>query len=97
MVEIVTVSSRSSTVDELVAREWREGVSAGAAARQVCRSLDPHSSLKRLLETLLAEANQASHERYQIVEDVRRDSPPIAYGVARRSYLRINGLDLDDV
>jgi len=59
------------TINDLVAHEWRPGVSAGAAARQICRSLGP-SALKELLEALLTEANEASHDRYLILDEIKK-------------------------
>ncbi len=58
-------------IEELVQREYREGVSAGAAARQLCRSLDGYPSLKRLLEDMLADYNQQNHEFMQEREALR--------------------------
>lgn len=91
--EVVTVVQyQLGTVSELVEREWRPGVSTGAAARQVCRSLDPGTPLRRLLEELLADANRASRERYRILEDASAVYPRFGQFLALRSYRRINGI-----
>ncbi len=59
------------SIEELVQREYRQGVSAGAAARQLCRSLDGYPALKRLLEDMLADYNQQNHEFMQERESLR--------------------------
>ncbi len=52
-------------IETWAAEEYREDVSAGAAARQLCRSLGIAGSaptLRRLLEDLLGEANDRARE-----------------------------------
>lgn len=55
-------------IDVLTEREYpevKDGAAApspGAAARQLCRSLDAAPNLKRLLEDMLSAQNRASHE-----------------------------------
>lgn len=54
-----------SVIERWVHEEYRPGVSAGAAARQVCRQLgcNGHApELKRLLEDMLADFNEQNHE-----------------------------------
>lgn len=45
--------------------------SVGAVAREVCRSLDPKSPTRLLLEALLASSNFANTDRAAILDEVR--------------------------
>lgn len=54
-----------NVIETWAKEEYREGISAHAAARQLCRSLGCYGHapvLKKMLEDLLAEANKSSHE-----------------------------------
>ena len=79
-------------IDELVAAEWREGVSAGAAARQVCRSLSFDTPLRNLLEELLADANRASHDRYLILQRFKDHNAEAGFEAGNESFCRINNM-----
>ena len=60
-----------SMIEMWVAEEYQEGVSAGAAARQLCRRLEDFPNLKRLIEDLLADANRQSFEQGQTTDALR--------------------------
>lgn len=54
--------------------EYRDGVSAHAATRQLIRSLGcagHYPTLKRMLEDLLADANRSSHEHAMTKDALR--------------------------
>lgn len=75
--------------------EYRDGVSASAAARQLCRSLGANGTaptLKRMLEDMLANANKASHDRSCILRDFADVDPEAASEAETASYRRINGI-----
>lgn len=80
-------------INALVREEWREGVSAGAAARQVCRSLGAHGlapSLKRLLEEMLGDANRDNFDRQMILSAFDRADPAAAQEARMASFYRCN-------
>lgn len=77
-------------IDELVKREWKAGVSAGAAARQLCRSLAPDSPLKSLLEAMLDEANEAAQDRSTILNEVVEFDMEFGKKLTIDSFNRIN-------
>lgn len=70
-----------SVIERWVAEEYRPGVSAGAAARQVCRQLgcNGHApELKRLLDDMLADFNEQNHEfmrERSVLREVLADIP----------------------
>lgn len=73
--------------------EYREGVSPGAAARQLCRSLGASGAaptLKRMLEDMLAAANRASFDRSVILDDFADAAPTAANAARLASFRRIN-------
>ncbi|UEM08021.1 hypothetical protein JL101_035820 (plasmid) [Skermanella rosea] len=74
--------------------EYREGVSAGAAANQLCRQLGAYSytapTLKRLLEDMLIEANKRTFDRNQILQAFERAAPDAAAVARRESFERNN-------
>lgn len=78
-------------IETLCEEEFREGVSAGAAARQMCRSLPRGSKVREMLETMLAEANCRSFDRSVILHDFRELFPVAAQQSELRSFHRING------
>ena len=54
--------------------EYRDGVSAGAAARQLCSTLGANGcapTLKRMLEDMLAEFNQEAHKQATTLSTLR--------------------------
>lgn len=82
-------------VERLARDEFRDGVSAGAAARQLCRSLGATgtaTSLKRMLEDMLADANRASFDRSMIPSAFERVDPVAANEARMESFRRINDL-----
>lgn len=78
-------------IEKLVIEEYRPGVSAGAAARQLCRSLGCVApTLKAMLEDMLADGNLQHFDRARILDEFD-DAAPIAAAAARRkSFARIN-------
>lgn len=69
-----TVGDKNA-IEIWAAEEYRDGVSAGAAARQLCRSLGAYNeapTLKRLLEDMLGDANERSLD-YSLAIDAIRD------------------------
>ena len=81
------------TIDDLVKHEWREGVSAGAAARQICRSLGSASPLKLLLEAMLDEANETAQERARILNEIVEFDENFGKQLKLASFSRINHRD----
>lgn len=64
-----------SLIEAWAKEEYRDGVSPGAAARQLCRSLGAGGvapTLQRLLEDMLADFNRQNHEFVQ-QRDALRD------------------------
>lgn len=96
--EEAQASARRSIIgiDQMVKEEYREGVSAGAAARQLCRSLNRGSHLKRMLEDMLGEANKSSHDRWRILNAFSRGAPDEA-DVARMASFRFMNNIPDDL
>lgn len=84
---------RGGNIDAIVKGEYMQSVSAGAAARQVCRCLSPSSPLKRMLEDMLADANRASHDRYRILQAFKDAAPEAGRAAAMDSFRRVNRLD----
>jgi hypothetical protein len=58
-------------IESWVADEYRTGISAHAAARQLCRRLEDFPNLKRLIEDLLADANRQNFEQGQTTDTLR--------------------------
>lgn len=80
-------------LEELVKREWPEGRSAGAAARELCRSLGVAGvapTLQRLLSDMIGRANFASHDRNLILQDFAEASPEAARIAKLESFERWN-------
>lgn len=82
-----------NTINELVKKEWRTGVSAGAAARQICRSLAPDSALKLLLEAMLSDANEAAQDRAAILNEIMEFDLNFGKQLKLASFNRINHRD----
>jgi len=83
----------TNPIESAAAEEYRPGVSPGAAARQLIRTLgcSGHApTLKRMLEDMLADANKASTDRSRILADVRREDPVLSRKVAAASFQRNN-------
>lgn len=75
--------------------EYRQGRSAGAAARQLCRSLGASGcapTLKTMLEEMLADANRASFDRSQILDEFCRHDPRAGHAARMTSFRRINDI-----
>lgn len=82
-----------NAVERWAAEEYREGVSPGAAARQLCRSLGANGAaptLQRLLEDMLSDANRASFDRSQILSDFAEADPEAAAAAQAASFARID-------
>jgi len=80
-------------IEQWAEDEYREGVSAGAAARQLCRTLGSNGAyptLKRMLEDMLADRNRASFDRSCILRAVDVAAPEDAPRIRRESYIRNN-------
>lgn len=80
-------------IEVWAAQEYRPGVSPGAAARQLCRSLGANGAaptLQRLLEDMLAAANRASFDRSQILSEFEEADPEAAQEARLASFHRIN-------
>lgn len=83
-------------IEQWTQAEYRPGVSAGAAARQLCRMLGAMAAaptLKRMLEDMLADANVRSHDRHRILDEFKRAAPVEASAARRASFMRINRKD----
>lgn len=81
------------TIDDLVKQEWHPGISAGAAARQLCRSLAADSALKLLLEAMLADANESAQDRTIILNEIMEFDLDFGKQLKLASFNRINHRD----
>lgn len=79
-------------IEKLAREEYREGVSAGAAARQMCRCLDSAPTLKAILEDMLGEANRQAFDRSCILSRFAEAAPEEACAAHLESFARINRL-----
>lgn len=73
--------------------EYRAGVSPEAAARQLCRILgccDEAPTLKRMLEDMLASANDQAADRAAILRAFDEAAPKEAAEARRESFKRNN-------
>jgi hypothetical protein len=73
--------------------EFREGVSAGAAARELIRSLGCSGTaptLKRMLEETLAKANRQNLHPSCILREFEDAAPEAATDARRKSFASIN-------
>jgi len=89
----MTKTEFDCAIESAAAEEYRPGVSAGAAARQLCRTLGCMGyapELKRMIEDVLADANRASHDRHMIIEAFRAVDPEAARAAAHASFVRTN-------
>jgi hypothetical protein len=80
-------------IEQLTVEEYRPGVSPGAAARQLCRSLGVYGgapTLKRLIEDMLDDANRSSHDRNLILSHFADVDPGAAAVAKHDSFLRSN-------
>lgn len=80
-------------LEAFVAREWPEGRSAGAAARELVRALGARGlapTLQRLLTDLLGQINFASTDRAQILADFANAAPEAARMAKIDSFERWN-------
>ncbi|MCP1545362.1 hypothetical protein [Methylorubrum extorquens] len=80
-------------LEAFVAREWPEGRSAGAAARELVRALGVRGlapTLQRLLTDLLGQINFASTDRAQILADFANAAPEAARMAKIDSFERWN-------
>lgn len=83
-----------SIIEKWAREEYRDGVSSGAAARQLCRLLgmsNASPTLKRILEDMLGDINRASHDRHMILVAFDEASPNAAKKARRESFKRLNG------
>ena len=90
--------SEQNVIERWAQDEYKEGVSASAAARQLCRSLgasDVAPTLKRILEVMLGEANRRSFDRSMILKDFEHADAEAAAAARRESFKRINGVSAD--
>jgi hypothetical protein len=80
-------------IEQWAEEEYREGVSAGAAARQLFRTLGcsgQYPKLKQMLEDMLTDANRASADRSAILFAFDDAAPEAARQARRESYFRNN-------
>lgn len=77
-------------IEQLCHDEFRDGVSPGAAARQMCRSLPQGSAVRRMLEEMLAKANRASFDRSCILRAFEDCDQEAADAARVESFHRIN-------
>jgi hypothetical protein len=86
-----------NVIERYAKEEYREGVSPGAAVRQLCRSLGAHGgapTLRRLLEDLLAGINREHHDRHCILSDFEAAAPDAARAARVASFNRLNRREL---
>jgi hypothetical protein len=70
----MTGQNNEPVIETWAREEYRDGVSAGAAARQLCRSLGAHGgypTTRRMLDDLLREANEMAFEIASLKEALR--------------------------
>lgn len=87
------MASEENVIETWAREEYRESVSPGAAARQLCRSLGASNAaptLKRMLEAMLADANRASFDRSQVLDAFDAAAPEAAKVARADSFNRIN-------
>lgn len=87
---------RQNVIEAWARAEYRPGVSPGAAARQLCRSLGASGcapTLKTMLEEMLADANRASFDRHLILEDFAKVDPQAGHNAKMASFRRQNGIE----
>jgi len=80
-------------VEKWAEDEYRDGVSAGAAARQLCRMLGAigqYPTLQRILEDMLDNANRASFDRSCILRAIDVAAPEDAQRIRMESFKRNN-------
>ena len=90
------MSDTTPPIERAARDEYREGVSAGAAARQLCRTLGisgQYPTLKRMLEDMLADANRAAADRGRILQAFAEADPEAAATAKTESFRRMNRLD----
>ncbi|MEO9230893.1 MAG: hypothetical protein ABI216_18375 [Devosia sp.] len=83
--------SDENIIETWAKEELRPGVSPGAAARQLCRSLGAHGvapTLKAMFEEMLADANRASFDRSMILDAFRDAAPAAAQDATIASFNR---------
>lgn len=84
-----------NVIETWAREEYRPGVSPGAAARQLCRSLGASGAaptLKRMLEDMLSDANRASFDRSMIIQDFKAFDTEAGLQAELTSFCRINGI-----
>jgi hypothetical protein len=72
---------------------YRDGVSPGAAARELCRTLGAIGcapTLRRMLEDMLADRNRASFDRSCILREIDVAAPDDAARIRVQSFKRNN-------
>jgi len=80
-------------IEQWAKAEYSEGVSAGAAARQLCSLLGSNGcapSLKAMLESMLSGANRASFDRSCILRAFDEAAPEAAAKARAESFRRLN-------
>jgi hypothetical protein len=88
------MSDGETNVIEIWAQlEYRDGISPGAAARQLCAHLGIYGgapTLERLLEDLLADDSLAAFDRSLILKAFDEADPEAAAQARRDSFARLN-------
>lgn len=80
-------------IESAAREEYCPGVSPGAAARQLCRTLGAMGyapTLKRMLEDMLGDFNEASFDRSCILRDFDQAAPAAAQSARMDSFQRVN-------
>ena len=82
-----------NVIETWARQEYRDGVSPGAAARELCRTLGAIGcapTLRRMLEELLADRNRASFDRSCILRAIDVAAPADASRIRMESFKRNN-------
>lgn len=90
---MIDFGKTENVIEKWAREEYREGVSAGAAARQLCRHLGASGqapTLQRMIEDMLADRNRASFDRSCILRAVDVAAPEDAPRIRRESFVRNN-------
>jgi hypothetical protein len=80
-----------SDVEKIARDNYRDGMSAGALARQVSGWLPKESIVRWMLEDMLGSANFDNHDRHMIFSDFDKIDEKESLAAKMRSFYRING------
>lgn len=90
--------SENIDATESLARELcTESMSAGALARQMCSFLQEDSTMRWMLEKMLADANLRAFDRHMIFSDFEKVDADASLAAKMASFKRLNRHAEDEV